>query len=67
MLVDQSCPTLCDPMDCTPPDSSVRGSLQARMLEWFACPPPGDPADPGVEAGSPALQAVSPSEPPRKL
>ena len=30
----QSCPTLCDPMDCSPPGSSVHGILQARMLEW---------------------------------
>ena len=30
----QSCLTLCDPMDCHPPDSSVHGILQARMLEW---------------------------------
>ena len=34
--VAQSCPTLCDPMDCCPPDSSVRGILQARILEWVA-------------------------------
>ena len=32
----QSCPTLCDTMDCSPPDSSVRGILQARILEWVA-------------------------------
>ena len=31
-----SCPTLCDPMDCIPPGSSVHGSLQARILEWVA-------------------------------
>ena len=29
----QSCPTLCDPMDCSPPGSSVHGILQARILE----------------------------------
>ena len=34
----QSCPTLCDPMDCSPPGSSVHGSLQARILEWVAIP-----------------------------
>ena len=33
-----SCPTLCDPMDCRVPDSSVHGLLQARMLEWVAMP-----------------------------
>ena len=32
----QSCPTLCDPMDCSLPDSSVHGILQARVLEWVA-------------------------------
>ena len=32
----QSCPTLCDPMDCSPPGSSVHRILQARILEWVA-------------------------------
>ena len=30
----QSCPTLCDPMDCSPPGSSVHGILQARIVDW---------------------------------
>ena len=34
--VTQSCPTLCDPMDCSPPGSSVHGILQARVLEGVA-------------------------------
>ena len=34
--VAQSCPTLCDPMDCSPPGSSIHGILQARVLEWVA-------------------------------
>ena len=34
----QSCPTLCDPMDCSPPGSSVRGIVQVRILEWVAMP-----------------------------
>ena len=34
----QLCPTLWDPMDCRPPDSSVHGILQARILEWVAMP-----------------------------
>ena len=34
----QSCLTLCDPMDCSPPDSSVHGILQARILEGIAVP-----------------------------
>ena len=36
--VAQSCPTLCDPMDCSLPGSSVHGILQARILEWVAMP-----------------------------
>ena len=32
----QSCLILCNPMDCSPPDSSVHGILQARILEWVA-------------------------------
>ena len=34
--VAQSCPTLCEPMDCSLPDSSVHGISQARILEWVA-------------------------------
>ena len=37
-LVTQSCPTLYDPMDCSPLGSSVHGDLQARILEWVAMP-----------------------------
>ena len=36
MLVAQSFPTLCNPMDCGSPGSSVHGILQARILEWVA-------------------------------
>ena len=36
VLVAQSCPTLCDPMDCSLPGSSVHGILQARRLVWVA-------------------------------
>ena len=38
VLVAQSCPILCDPMDCSPPGSSVHGLLQARILQWVALP-----------------------------
>ena len=34
----QSCPTLCDPKDFSPPGSSVHGIVQARILEWVAMP-----------------------------
>ena len=36
----KSCPTLCDPMDCSPPGFSVHGILQARILEWVVVPFP---------------------------
>ena len=35
-LVTQSCLTLCDPMNCSPPGSSLHGILQARILEWVS-------------------------------
>ena len=38
VLVTQLCPTLCNPMDCSPPGSSVHGIFQARILEWVAMP-----------------------------
>ena len=69
VLVSQSCPTLCDPMDCSPPGSSVRGILQARILEWvgLSFPSPENLPDPGIEPRSPTLQGDSlPSEPPGK-
>ena len=38
VLVIQSCLTLCDPMDCSPPGSSVHGICQARILGWASMP-----------------------------
>ena len=38
VLVTQTCLTLCDPMDCSLPGSSVHGIFQARILEWVAIP-----------------------------
>ena len=38
VLVPQLCPTLCDPMDCSPQGSSVHGILEARILEWVSVP-----------------------------
>ena len=58
----QSCPTLCDPMDGSPPGSSVHGILQARILECVAMPSTGDFPDPGIEPESlmsPALAGSS--------
>ena len=45
------------PVDCSPPDSSVHGILQARILECVAFPSLGDLPDPGIKPGSPASQA----------
>ena len=65
MLVAQSCPVLCDPMDCGPPGSSVHGILQARILQWVAPLQWRYLPHPGIEPGPPVLQADSlPSEPP---
>ena len=68
--VAKSCPTLCDPMDCSPPGSSVHGILQAGILEWVTFPSPGDLPNPGIELESlmsPALQVCSlPLVPPGK-
>ena len=50
-----SCPTLCNPMDCSPPGSSVHGILQARTLEWDAISSSRGSSDPGIETASPAL------------
>ena len=53
----QSCSTLWDPMDCSPPGFSVHGVLQAKLLE-MPFPPPRDLPDPGIEPvslGCPAL------------
>ena len=36
VLVAQSCPTLCNYVDCSPPGSSVHGVFQAKILEWIA-------------------------------
>ena len=58
----QSCPTLCDPIDGSPPGCPVPGILQARTLEWLPFPPSGDLPNPGIEPESlmsPALQGSS--------
>ena len=57
-VLNQSCPTLCNPMGYSLPDSSVHGILQARILEWVATPdpPPVDLPDSEIK---PASQADS--------
>ena len=68
MLAAQSCPTLCDPVDYTPPGSSVHGILQAKNWSGLPFPSPGDLPDPGIEPRFLTLQADSlPSDPPGKL
>ena len=58
---------LCDPMDCSPPGSSVHGIFQVRILEWVATPFSRGSPDPGIKPESPALQTdYLPSEPPGK-
>ena len=60
VIVTQSCLTLCDVMDCSPPGSSVHGIL-SRQEYWSGLPfpSPGDLANSGITPGSPALQADS--------
>ena len=48
----QSCLTLCDPMNCSPPGSSVHGILQARILEWVTMPSSRDCPHPKIEPSS---------------
>ena len=66
--VSRSCLTLCDPMVCSPPGSSVHGVF-SRHEYWsgLPSPSPGDLPNPGIGPRSPALQADAlPSEPPGK-
>ena len=67
-LIAQLCPTFCDPMDCSPPGSSIHGDSPGKNT-GVGChfSPPGDLPNPGIEPGSLALQADSlPAEPPGK-
>ena len=50
--VAKSCLTLCEPMDCSPPGSSVHGISQARILEWVVFPSPGGIPNPEMEPAS---------------
>ena len=59
VLVAQLCLTLFHPMDCNPPDSSVHGILQAKILEWVDISFSRDLPDLGIELASPAWQADS--------
>ena len=59
VLVTQSCPTLGNPIDCSPPGSSVHGILQARKLEWVVIPFSRGSSEPGIKPRSPALREDS--------
>ena len=51
----QSCLTLCDPMDYSPPDSSVQGILQAIILEWVAIPSSRGSPQPGDQTSNSSI------------
>ena len=51
VLVLESCLTLCDPMDCNPPGSSIHGIFQAKILEWVAISFSRDLLNPEMESG----------------
>ena len=55
----QSCPTLCDSLDCNPPGSSVHRIFQQEYWNGLPFPPPGGLPDPGMELMSPALAGRS--------
>ena len=63
VLVAQSCPTLCDPVDHSQPGSSgIPGSMEFSRQEYWSglpFPSPGDLSDPGIEPESSTLQADS--------
>ena len=65
--VTQSCPTLCDPLDCSLPGSSLHGIFRQEYQSRLPFPPPGHHPDPGIKPMSSALQVDSlPTEPSRK-
>jgi len=67
VLVAQLCPTHCDPVDCSPPGSSVHGIFQARIPKCFGIATSRGFPHPRIEPGSSALQVASlPTELPGK-
>ena len=66
-LAAQPCPTLCDPMDCSPTGTCPWGFSRQEDWSGLPCPSPGDLPNAGIEPGSPTLQADSLlTEPPGK-
>ena len=64
--VAQSCPTVCDLVDCSPPGSSVHGILQARILEWVTIPFSKGSSQPRDQTHISCIEYSLPSEPPGK-
>ena len=65
VLVTQSCPTLCNPVNCSPPGSSVMEFSREKYWSGLLFPSPGGLPNPGIKPGSPVLKADSlPSDPP---
>ena len=58
-LVALPCLTLCNPVDCIPPHSSVHGIFQTKLLERVAISSSGDLPNPGIEPASPASWALA--------
>ena len=56
----QSCPTLCDPMDCSPPGSSIHEDSPGRIQSGLPYPPLGDLPDPGIEPARDVRDSFSP-------
>ena len=50
--------SLCDPLECSPPVSSVNGIFQARIPQWMPFPSPRDLSHPGIESVSPVSPAL---------
>ena len=68
VLVAQSCPTLLDPMDCSPPGSLSRGFSKLEYRSGLPCPTPGDLHDLGIKPASAALaDGHFTTQPPRRL
>ena len=62
-LVAELCLTLCNPIDCSPPGSSVHGILQARILEWVAISFTRDIQDTGIKPSAPATYPALQEDP----
>ena len=61
--IAQSCPCLCDPMDCSLPGFSIHRIFKARILEWVAISFSRDLPYPEIEPASPALAGFFTTEP----